>query len=82
MSVFGVIATVSALGIVVLPLLTKKFRKKDIFIAVCVLDIVLRLVWYVLGYENLAVTMVILALTAFLNAFDHSLCIYDAAGDH
>ncbi|GFO88800.1 sodium:galactoside symporter [Butyricicoccus faecihominis] len=68
MSVFGVIATVSALGIVVLPLLTKKFRKKDIFIAVCVLDIVLRLVWYVLGYENLAVTMVILALTAFLNA--------------
>lgn len=68
MAIFGMIGTVCALGIIILPMLTKKFRKKDIFITVCAADIVLRVVWFVVGYENLSFVMVMLVLTAFLNA--------------
>ncbi|WP_305768104.1 MFS transporter [Candidatus Epulonipiscium viviparus] len=68
MTAFGIIGTVSALGIVVLPLLTKKFRKKDIFIGVCALDIILRAAWFFIGYENITIVMIILSVTAFLNA--------------
>lgn len=68
LAAFGIISTACALGILVLPVLTKKFRKKDIFIGVCALDILVRIIWYFIGYSDLTIVMIILTITAFLNA--------------
>lgn len=69
MGIFGVIGTLSALAILFLPSLAKKVRKRDIYIAVCALDIILRAFLFYKGYENVTLVMTIIVLTMVLNAF-------------
>lgn len=68
MSIFGVVGTASALGFFFIPMLTKKFKKKNILLGIVTLDIIVRVALYLMGYENTTLLMVMLAATQFLHA--------------
>ncbi len=61
-SLIGTITLVSAIACLATPMLTKRFRKRDIFIALCVLEIVARIGFYLSGYDNPTVVMVWLSV--------------------
>ncbi|WP_443147144.1 MFS transporter [Photobacterium sp. GSS17] len=61
-SLIGTITLVSAIACLATPMLTKRFRKRDIFIALCVLEIVARIGFYLSGFDNPTVVMVWLSV--------------------
>ncbi|HHT84117.1 MAG TPA: hypothetical protein GXZ92_06655 [Clostridiales bacterium] len=58
-------AIATVVGLVTVPLLIKKFEKKDVLIASCILGVVVNVVAYFVGYKNLYVFL-ILRFFAFL----------------
>lgn len=68
MSIYGLMGTFAALGFFLIPNLTKKFRKKDLLAGIIVLDIVVRIVFFMTGYENVPVLLVMLMLTQLFHA--------------
>ena len=71
MSVFGLIGTASALGFFLIPVLTRRFKKIQILRVILVADILLRIVFFMVGYENLALTFILLGITQ---------CLFSATG--
>ena len=71
MSVFGIIGTVSAVGFLFIPLLTKYFKKINILRTLLGLDILLRIMFFLVGYESVALVITFLAITQ---------CLYSATG--
>ncbi|SDM84205.1 MFS transporter [Bacillus sp. OK048] len=71
MSVFGIIGTLSAVGFLFIPLLTKYFKKKHILITLLVSDIILRIIFFSVGYESIPLVITFLAITQ---------CLYSATG--
>jgi Na+/melibiose symporter-like transporter len=61
-SLIGTITLVSAIACLATPILTKRFKKRDIFIALCILEIIARIGFYFTGYDNPTVVMVWLAV--------------------
>lgn len=61
-SLIGTITLVSAIACLATPVLTKRFKKRDIFIALCVLEIIARIGFYFTGYDNPTVVMTWLAV--------------------
>jgi sugar (Glycoside-Pentoside-Hexuronide) transporter len=61
-SLIGTITLVSALACLATPVLTKRFKKRNIFIALCVLEIITRIGFYLTGYDNPTVVMTWLAV--------------------
>lgn len=61
-SLIGTITLVSAIACLATPMLTKRFKKRDIFIALCVLEIIARVGFYLTGYDNPTVVMAWLAV--------------------
>ncbi|EJC6935913.1 MFS transporter [Vibrio parahaemolyticus] len=61
-SLIGTITLVSAIACLATPVLTKRFKKRDIFIALCVLEIIARIGFYFTGYDNPTVVMAWLAV--------------------
>lgn len=51
-STIGTITLLSAIACLATPLLTRRFRKRDIFITLCVLEIIARTGFYFTGYDN------------------------------
>lgn len=49
----GTITICCSIACLITPILTAKFRKKDIFIVLCIAEIVLRLGFYIHGYETI-----------------------------
>ncbi|MCP4179361.1 MAG: MFS transporter [bacterium] len=66
MSVLGGVSILAAIGFFGVPYLTSKFDKKTIYITLMALDIVVRIIFYFLGYHNLVVVFVILGICALL----------------
>lgn len=67
MSIIGIITFSSAIACLATPILTKRFRKRDIFITLCVLEIVARIGFYLTGYES--TTGVLIWLTVVTSIF-------------
>ncbi|GAB6138579.1 MFS transporter [Halanaerobaculum tunisiense] len=68
MSIFGIIGTGSALGFFLIPPLTEKYSKKSVLSAILIFDIVLRVVFFSVGYESTIFIMIMVAITQFLYA--------------
>ena len=68
MSIYGLMGTFAALGFFLIPNLTKKFRKKDLLAAIIMLDIIVRIVFYFTGYQNVTMLLVMLMLTQLFHA--------------
>lgn len=68
MSIYGLMGTFAALGFFLIPNLTKKFRKKDLLAGIIVLDIVVRIVFFMTGYENVPILLGMLMLTQLFHA--------------
>lgn len=68
MSIYGLMGTFAALGFFLIPNLTKKYRKKDLLAAIIVLDIIVRIVFYFTGYQNVTMLLVMLMLTQLFHA--------------
>ena len=68
MAAFGTIGMVTGFAGMVGPLLTKRFRKRDIIIVASSLEIVIRLVLFNLGYANPVTVLVMLGLWNLVNA--------------
>ncbi|WP_276930619.1 MFS transporter [Faecalibaculum rodentium] len=68
MSIYGLMGTFAALGFFLIPNLTKRFRKKDLLAGIIVLDVVVRIVFFMTGYENVPMLLVMLMLTQLFHA--------------
>lgn len=68
MIAFGFIGTASALGFFIIPSLTKKYSKKSVLSSILMIDIVVRIVFFMMGYKNVATVMVMITITQFLYA--------------
>jgi sugar (glycoside-pentoside-hexuronide) transporter len=62
MSVFGLISIGSAIAFFFIPMLTKRYRKKDILMTILILDIAIRLIFYSVGYDQLLLVFIFLAI--------------------
>lgn len=61
-SLIGTITIVSALACLSTPLLTKRFRKKDIFIALCAMEVVARIGFFISGYNDPTIVLIWLSV--------------------
>ncbi len=61
-STYSIMTTFAALGFFILPSLTKRFKKRNILFVLLTVDTILRLGFFMLGYENAFLTTVILGL--------------------
>ncbi|HAX5209477.1 TPA: MFS transporter [Escherichia coli] len=66
-SAVGSITLVCALACLGTPILTRYFRKRDIFIVLCVLEIIARVIFWSIGYQN--VTTVLICFTVITAIF-------------
>lgn len=61
-AVVGTITICCSLACLITPVLTAKFRKRDIFIVLCILEIIARVGFYFTGYESSTAVLCWLAL--------------------
>lgn len=73
MSIVGIIGMCSALACLVTPVLTSRFRKRDIFIALCLVEIAFRIAFYLVGFSNLYIVFVFIALITVTNMMTNPL---------
>lgn len=73
MAVLGIISICSALACLITPLLTAKWRKRDIFIALCIIEILLRLGFFFTGYESTVMVFVWISLICVTNMMTNPL---------
>ncbi len=66
MVIFGFIGTASALGFFFIPVLAKKYMKKNILSVILIIDIVVRGIFFLCGYQNVVIVMLMLTVTQFL----------------
>ena len=66
MSVFGIIGTLSAVGFLFIPLLTKYFKKRNILRTLLGMDIIIRIIFFLVGYESIGLVITFLAITQLL----------------
>lgn len=59
----GLMGIIAALACLMAPLLTRRYKKRTLFIALCCLDIVVRVVLWFVGYQHLAVLFLLLGLS-------------------
>ncbi len=68
MSIYGLMGTFAALGFFLIPSLTRKFRKKDLLTGIILADIAVRVVFFMTGYQNVPMLLVMLMLTQLFHA--------------
>lgn len=68
MSIYGLMGTFAALGFFLIPSLTRKFRKKDLLAGIILADIAVRVVFFMTGYQNVPMLLVMLMLTQLFHA--------------
>ncbi|WP_226658239.1 MFS transporter [Pseudalkalibacillus hwajinpoensis] len=66
MSIFGIISLASCVGFFVIPTLAKRFKKKHMLMTIVALDIVIRVIWFAVGYSSVFVSFVFIAITMLL----------------
>ncbi len=67
-AVYSLMTTFAAVGFLILPLLTKHYKKKNILFALLTMDIVLRVVFYAIGYDNALLTLVLMGVLFMIYA--------------
>lgn len=60
----GVMGIIAAMACLLAPLLTKHYKKRTLFIVLCCLDILVRIVLWFAGYQSLAVLFILLGLSS------------------
>lgn len=73
MSVLGVISISCALACLITPMLTAKWRKRDIFMVLCIVEILLRLGFFFTGYDNVTLVFVWIGLIIITNMMTNPL---------
>jgi Na+/melibiose symporter-like transporter len=68
MSIFGLLGTAAAIGFFFIPSLTRKFEKRHILAGIIVLDIIVRIIFFMTGYHNTILMMSLLFLTQLFHA--------------
>ncbi|WP_203650095.1 MFS transporter [Secundilactobacillus yichangensis] len=71
MSIFGVIGTFSAITFLVIPFITRYFKKLQILRFLLISDIIFRVIFFALGYKNVTLVFILLTVTQ---------CIYGLTG--
>ncbi|WP_147803671.1 MFS transporter [Alkalicoccus halolimnae] len=66
MAAFGIISLVACVGFFFIPMLTKHFFKKHILMTVLIIDIVVRIGFFLSGYSNTIVVLSFLTVTMIL----------------
>jgi sugar (glycoside-pentoside-hexuronide) transporter len=66
MSIFGIISLASCVGFFIIPTLAKRFKKKHMLMTIVALDIVIRIIWFTVGYSSVFVSFVFIAITMLL----------------
>lgn len=66
MSIFGIISLASCIGFFIIPSLAKRFKKKHLLMTIVAIDIVIRIVWFSVGYSSVFVSFVFIAITMLL----------------
>lgn len=61
-SAIGSITLVCALACLGTPILTRYFKKRDLFIVLCVLEVITRIIFYFTGYQSTTSVMIWLAI--------------------
>ncbi len=59
---YSLMTTFAAAGFLILPVLTARFKKKNILYTILLIDIVLRVAFFAIGYQNVALTTIILGV--------------------
>lgn len=59
----GVMGIVAALACLLAPMLTRRYKKRTLFIALCSLDILVRIILWFAGYHNLTLLFLLLGLS-------------------
>ncbi len=63
-AVIGVIGMVAALACLFAPVLTRHYKKRTLFLVICALDVVVRIILWVSGYHSLTLLFILLGLSA------------------
>lgn len=66
MSAFGVISLAACIGFLFIPMLTKRFYKKHILMVILVIDIIVRILFFMSGYQSTAVVLTFMSITMVL----------------
>ncbi len=66
MSIFGIISLASCIGFFVIPTLAKRFKKKHMLMTIVALDVVIRVIWFSVGYSSVFISFVFIAITMLL----------------
>lgn len=66
MSVFGIISLVSCIGFFFIPMLTKRFYKKHILMVILAVDVIVRILFFLSGYNSTAVVLTFMSITMVL----------------
>ncbi|WP_173915429.1 MFS transporter [Halobacillus sp. Marseille-Q1614] len=66
MSIFGIISFASCIGFFIIPSLAKRFKKKHMLMTIVAADVVVRIIWFSLGYSSVIVSFVFIAVTMIL----------------
>lgn len=68
MAAFGTIGIITGFAGMLAPVLTKKFRKREIIIAASLLEIIVRTAMFFLGYDNPTTVLVMLGLASLVGS--------------
>ncbi|WP_226584172.1 MFS transporter [Halobacillus litoralis] len=66
MTMFGIISFASCIGFFVIPKLTKQFKKKHILMVIVAADILVRIVWFSIGYSSVVLSLIFIGITMLL----------------
>ncbi|MGM0524408.1 MAG: MFS transporter [Bacillota bacterium] len=66
MSAFGIISLVSCIGFFFIPMLTKRFYKKHILMVILAVDVIVRILFFLSGYNSTAVVLTFMSITMVL----------------
>ncbi|SES05888.1 MFS transporter [Salisediminibacterium halotolerans] len=66
MSIFGILSFASVIGFFVIPKLTVYFKKKHLLMTIVAVDVIVRIIWFSLGYSSTAVSLTFIGITMLL----------------
>lgn len=65
MSVFGLLGSIAIIGFFFIPMLTRRFQKRQLLIVFIVCEMITRIIFYIVGYESVTLVLIFLCMTIF-----------------
>ncbi|MGP4069243.1 MFS transporter [Halobacillus sp. B29] len=66
MTIFGIISFASCIGFFIIPKLAHKYKKKHMLMVIVAADVLIRIVWFSLGYSSVVVSFIFIGITMLL----------------